>query len=90
MKAVIPVHLFGQMADMAPIKEVARKYNLKIIEDCAQAMGATQIIDGKEVKAGNVGDAGCFSFSPPKIWGPMATGEWRRPITMKSRQKSDR
>lgn len=74
MKAVIPVHLFGQMADMAPIKEVARKYNLKIIEDCAQAMGATQIIDGKEVKAGNVGDAGCFSFFPTKNLGAYGDG----------------
>ncbi|MFA5068470.1 MAG: aminotransferase class I/II-fold pyridoxal phosphate-dependent enzyme, partial [Candidatus Izemoplasmatales bacterium] len=63
-KAIIPVHLFGQMADMAPIKKIAQKHNLKIIEDCAQAIGATQIIDGKEVKAGNIGDCGCFSFFP--------------------------
>jgi len=73
-KAIIPVHLFGQMADMAPIKKIAQKYNLKIIEDCAQAIGATQIIDGKEVKAGNVGDTGCFSFFPTKNLGAYGDG----------------
>jgi len=73
-KAIIPVHLFGQMADMAPIKKIAQKYNLKIIEDCAQAIGATQIIDGKEAKAGNVGDIGCFSFFPTKNLGAYGDG----------------
>ena len=73
-KAIIPVHLFGQMADMAPIKKIAQKHNLKIIEDCAQAIGATQIIDGKEVKAGNVGDTGCFSFFPTKNLGAYGDG----------------
>lgn len=73
-KAIIPVHLFGQMADMAAIRKIAQKYNLKIVEDCAQAMGATQIIDGKEVKAGNVGDTGCFSFFPTKNLGAYGDG----------------
>jgi dTDP-4-amino-4,6-dideoxygalactose transaminase len=73
-KAIIPVHLFGQMADMAPIKKIAQKHNLKIIEDCAQAIGATQIINGKEVKAGNIGDCGCFSFFPTKNLGAYGDG----------------
>ncbi len=61
-KAVIPVHLFGHPADMDPIVRVARKYNIKVIEDCAQAFGATY--DGKKV--GTIGDCGCFSFFPSK------------------------
>jgi len=61
-KAVIPVHLFGHPADMDPIVRIARKYNIKIIEDCAQAFGATYT--GKKV--GTIGDCGCFSFFPSK------------------------
>ncbi|HVO65852.1 MAG TPA: DegT/DnrJ/EryC1/StrS family aminotransferase [Syntrophales bacterium] len=61
-KAVIPVHLFGHPADMDPIVKIARKYNIKIIEDCAQAFGATY--NGKKV--GTIGDCGCFSFFPSK------------------------
>jgi dTDP-4-amino-4,6-dideoxygalactose transaminase len=61
-KAVIPVHLFGHPADMDPIVKIARKYNIKIIEDCAQAFGATYT--GKKV--GTIGDCGCFSFFPSK------------------------
>src|SRR5512136_1333595 len=61
-KAVIPVHLFGHPADMDPIVKIARKYNIKVIEDCAQAFGATY--NGKKV--GTIGDCGCFSFFPSK------------------------
>jgi dTDP-4-amino-4,6-dideoxygalactose transaminase len=61
-KAIIPVHLFGHPADMNPIMEIARKYNLKVIEDCAQAFGA--IYNG--TKVGSIGDVGCFSFFPSK------------------------
>jgi dTDP-4-amino-4,6-dideoxygalactose transaminase len=61
-KAIIPVHLFGHPADMNPIMEIAAKNNLKVIEDCAQAFGATY--QGKKV--GSIGDVGCFSFFPSK------------------------
>ena len=63
VRAVIPVHLFGQPADMDPILEIARKYNLAVIEDACQAHGALY----KGRKAGSLGDAGCFSFYPGKI-----------------------
>lgn len=64
-KAIIPVHLFGQMADMRPIMQIARKHNLVVIEDAAQAHGATY--HGQ--RAGSIGDAGCFSFYPGKNLG---------------------
>jgi dTDP-4-amino-4,6-dideoxygalactose transaminase len=68
-KAIIPVHLYGQMADMDPIMEVARKHKLYVIEDACQAHGATY----KGRAAGSMGDAGCFSFYPGKNLG--ACGE---------------
>jgi dTDP-4-amino-4,6-dideoxygalactose transaminase len=61
-KAIVPVHLFGQPADMNPIMKIARKYNLKVIEDACQAHGA----EYKGKKVGSIGDAGCFSFYPSK------------------------
>ncbi len=61
-KAIIPVHLFGHPADMEPIMKIAEEYNLKIIEDCAQAFGAKY--NGHKV--GTIGDVGCFSFFPSK------------------------
>ncbi len=64
-KAVIPVHLFGQMADMDPIMEIARGHGLYVIEDACQAHGA----EYKGHKAGSIGDAGCFSFYPGKNLG---------------------
>src|SRR3954447_15406307 len=64
-KAIIPVHLFGQPADMDPILEIARKHGIRVIEDSAQAHGA----EYKGRKAGSMGDAGCFSFYPGKNLG---------------------
>ncbi len=64
-KAIIPVHLFGQPADMDPILEIARKHNLFVIEDACQAHGS--LYKGK--CAGSIGDAGCFSFYPGKNLG---------------------
>ena len=64
-KAVIPVHLFGQPADMDPILEIAKKHNLAVLEDACQAHGA--LYKGK--KAGTMGVAGCFSFYPGKNLG---------------------
>jgi dTDP-4-amino-4,6-dideoxygalactose transaminase len=64
-KAIIPVHLFGQAADMAPILEIARKHKLLVIEDASQAPGA----EYKGRMAGSIGDAGCFSFYPGKNLG---------------------
>jgi dTDP-4-amino-4,6-dideoxygalactose transaminase len=61
-KAIIPVHIFGHPADMTPIMDLARKYHLRVIEDCAQAFGATY--RGKKV--GSIGDCGCYSFFPSK------------------------
>ncbi len=64
-KAVIPVHLYGQMADMDPIMKIARKHGLFVIEDACQAHGA----EYKGRRAGSIGDAGCFSFYPGKNLG---------------------
>ncbi|SNB46140.1 DegT/DnrJ/EryC1/StrS aminotransferase family protein [Geobacter sp. DSM 9736] len=64
-KAVIPVHLFGQPADMDPIMAIARKHGLYVIEDACQAHGAAY----KGKVAGTIGDAGCFSFYPGKNLG---------------------
>lgn len=69
-KAVIPVHLFGQVADMDPICEIARRHRLHVIEDAAQAHGA----EYRGRKAGSLGDAGCFSFYPSKNLGAFGEG----------------
>jgi dTDP-4-amino-4,6-dideoxygalactose transaminase len=69
-KAIIPVHLFGQPADMDPILEFARKHDLIVIEDAAQAHGA----EYKGRKVGTLGDAGCFSFYPGKNLGAFGEG----------------
>jgi len=66
-KAIIPVHLFGQVADMDPIMQVARKHGLAVIEDACQAHGAEY--NGKA--AGSIGDTGCFSFYPGKNLGAL-------------------
>jgi dTDP-4-amino-4,6-dideoxygalactose transaminase len=69
-KAIIPVHLFGQPADMDPILEFARAHGLFVIEDAAQAHGA----EYKGRKAGTMGEAGCFSFYPGKNLGAFGEG----------------
>ncbi len=69
-KAILPVHLYGQCADMDPILEIARKYGLSVIEDCAQAHGAQY----KGRMAGTFGDAGAFSFYPSKNLGAFGDG----------------
>jgi dTDP-4-amino-4,6-dideoxygalactose transaminase len=69
-KAIIPVHLYGQPADMGPILELAKKYNLKVIEDAAQAHGA----EYKGRRIGSIGDAACFSFYPGKNLGAYGDG----------------
>lgn len=69
-KAIIPVHLYGQAAEMDAIMEIARKHNLYVIEDCAQAHGATY----KEQKIGTFGDIGAFSFYPGKNLGALGDG----------------
>ncbi len=69
-KAIIPVHLFGHPADMDPIMQIAAKYNLKVIEDCAQAFGSKY----KGQIAGTIGDIGCFSFFPSKNLGGYGDG----------------
>jgi len=69
-RAILPVHLFGQPSDMDAILRLSREHNLKVIEDCAQALGAEY--DGKKV--GSPGDAGCLSFFPSKILGAYGDG----------------
>lgn len=64
-KAILPVHIFGQPADMEQISQIAKKHGLVVIEDACQAVGAA--ISGK--KAGSFADAGCFSFFPTKNLG---------------------
>lgn len=68
--AIIPVHLYGQPADMEAILELGKRYNLKIVEDCAQALGA----EYKGEKVGAMGDAGCLSFFPAKNLGAYGDG----------------
>ncbi len=69
-KAILPVHLFGQTAQMDMIKQLAKKYNLKVIEDACQAHGAKY----RSKKAGSLGDISCFSFYPSKNLGAYGDG----------------
>ena len=69
-RAIIPVHLYGQMADMDPIMEIARRRGLVVIEDAAQAHGA----EYRGRRAGSIGDIGCFSFYPGKNLGAYGEG----------------
>lgn len=74
-KAIVPVHLFGQCADMESIMQIAKKHNLYVIEDTAQAIGADYIFsDGRKQKAGTIGTIGCTSFFPSKNLGCMGDG----------------
>jgi dTDP-4-amino-4,6-dideoxygalactose transaminase len=69
-KAIMPVHLYGQMADMDAIMAIAKKHNLVVIEDAAQAIGS----EYKGRRAGSIGDYGCFSFFPSKNLGGVGDG----------------
>lgn len=74
-KAIVPVHLFGQCADMEKIMALAKKHNLFVIEDTAQAIGADYVFsNGKKQKAGTIGDIGCTSFFPSKNLGCYGDG----------------
>ena len=70
VKAIMPVHLYGQSADMDPLMALAREYDLKVIEDAAQAIGTEY--QGRRV--GSIGDVGCFSFFPSKNLGAFGDG----------------
>jgi dTDP-4-amino-4,6-dideoxygalactose transaminase len=69
-KAIMVVHLYGQSCNMSPVIEIAKRYNLKVIEDCAQAHGAMY----KKKRVGSLGDAGAFSFYPGKNLGALGDG----------------
>ena len=69
-KAILPVHLYGQPADMDPILDIAQRYKLRVIEDAAQAHGA----EYKGRRVGSIGDLGCFSFYPGKNLGAYGEG----------------
>ena len=69
-RAIIPVHLYGQMADMDPIMRIAEEHGLAVIEDAAQAIGAVY----KGRRAGSIGHYGCFSFFPSKNLGAAGDG----------------
>lgn len=81
-KAIIPVHLYGHPADMDPIMEIARKHNLRVIEDCAESLGA----EYRGKKTGTIGDVGCFSFFANKI---ITTGEGGM-VTTRDRELNDK
>lgn len=69
-RAIVPVHLYGQPADMEPIMAIAKRHGLWVIEDCAQAHGARY----RGQRVGSIGDAGCFSFYPTKNLGAIGDG----------------
>jgi dTDP-4-amino-4,6-dideoxygalactose transaminase len=74
-KAIVPVHLYGQCADMEPLQEIASKHNLFLIEDTAQALGADFVFgSGKKRKAGTIGTIGTTSFFPSKTLGCYGDG----------------
>lgn len=74
VKAVLPVHLYGLVADMAPILELAAHYGLVVVEDACQAHGATYRLNGVEQRAGTFGAAAAFSFYPGKNLGGLGEG----------------
>lgn len=74
-KAIVPVHLFGQVANMEGLMEIAKKHNLKVVEDTAQAIGAEySLSNGEKAMAGTIGEIGCTSFFPSKNLGCMGDG----------------
>ena len=73
VRALMPVHLFGQTADMAAMMSLGKKYGLMVVEDAAQAIGSEDV-DGR--RAGSIGDIGCFSFFPSKNLGAFGDALW--------------
>src|SRR5688500_16826936 len=74
-KAIVPVHLYGQSCDMQPIMDIANRHGLHVIEDNAQAIGATyRFADGSVKKTGSIGTIGCTSFYPSKNLGCFGDG----------------
>lgn len=74
-KAILPVHLYGQCADMEPILDIAKRHNIKVIEDACQAVGTEySFADGTVKQAGTMGDIGCLSFFPSKNLGCYGDG----------------
>lgn len=73
-RAILPVHLFGQMAAMGPLMQLARDHGSPVIEDAAQSIGAKAVVDNAWVAAGAVGQVGCFSFYPTKNLGAWGEG----------------
>lgn len=74
VKAIIPVHLYGQCADLDPILEISARYNVPVIEDAAQAIGARYPSKSGLKKAGTLGSMGCYSFFPSKNLGGIGDG----------------
>ena len=85
-KVIIPVHLYGQCAEMDEINKIAKKFKIKVIEDCAQAQGAKY----KNKLAGTIGDIGCFSFYPTKILGAYGDGGFILTKNKKNFEKAKR
>ncbi|MCU4174503.1 DegT/DnrJ/EryC1/StrS family aminotransferase [Marinilabiliaceae bacterium N1Y90] len=73
-KAIIPVHLFGQGADMSAIMKIANKHNLAVVEDTAQAIGSDYSLNDTKLKLGTIGNIGCTSFFPSKNLGCFGDG----------------
>lgn len=73
-KAIIPVHLFGQCADMSSVLNISEKYGIPVIEDAAQSLGAFHTDNGKKKMAGTIGTIGCTSFFPSKNLGCYGDG----------------
>ena len=74
IRALLPVHLYGQAADMDPLLETAKEFNLKVVEDAAQAIGTEYPSRNGSRRAGSMGDIGCFSFFPSKNLGGFGDG----------------
>ena len=73
-RAILPVHLFGQMAELEQLTPVLRERRIRLVEDCAQSFGAWRRIDDRIARSGGVGDLGCFSFFPTKNLGCYGDG----------------
>ena len=86
-RAILPVHLFGQMADMGPLVDAAAPQGIAVIEDAAQAIGATARMGGEQAQAGTLGTFGCFSFFPSKNLGGAGDGGL---VTTRDREMADR